>query len=541
MKERKLFDAIGQVSEELIEEAGNTALKTRRNRHYIYTSAAAAVALLAGVLALTLSNINKPEILPTAQSGESISEASGNSDNTQDISGEESDSHTASLIPQTTVAAHATAPSSGQKTTVPTSSAITDSGNPQTEPEVSARQSPVPGHPIYAVKYPDGINFNDTMKIMENYLDNQISDSFKTSLNQFSYKTAGDLFAHSSGNVNYSPLSLYLALAMVTTGAGTGTRSQLLSLLGVSDTVELSNQCAKLYRQLYTDNNISQLKIANSLWMDGSVAWKDAFVSNAAENFYAPSFSVDFKDSTTFKRMSDWVAQNTNNKLQPQFQPDIDTVMSIINTVYFYDEWVYGFFSTDNKTGDFYLSGGGSVKADFMIKTQDPHYFYRGENFLRSYIHLKNGGKMEFILPTDGANIADLIASERTIEDAFSGGTEYYGKVVWQIPKFRFGSVFELPDTLKRLGVTSAFEGSADFSLLSDTKTFISSVKQETVIGIDENGVEAAAYTVINIASAGLPNENLAEMTLDKPFMFKITAKNGTTLFAGICENPSLS
>ncbi|MDD2364081.1 MAG: serpin family protein, partial [Eubacteriales bacterium] len=60
----------------------------------------------------------------------------------------------------------------------------------------------------------------------------------------------------------------------------------------------------------------------------------------------------------------------------------------------------------------------------------------------------------------------------------------------------------------------------------------------ETHIAVDENGVEAAAFTQVNFATTALPLERV-EMTLDRPFIFALTAANASLLFIGICENPA--
>ena len=59
---------------------------------------------------------------------------------------------------------------------------------------------------------------------------------------------------------------------------------------------------------------------------------------------------------------------------------------------------------------------------------------------------------------------------------------------------------------------------------------------QEVHIGIDENGVEAAAFTEILWAGAALP-QGRAEMILNRPFLYAVKNK-GQILFVGICQDP---
>ena len=52
---------------------------------------------------------------------------------------------------------------------------------------------------------------------------------------------------------------------------------------------------------------------------------------------------------------------------------------------------------------------------------------------------------------------------------------------------------------------------------------------------IDEDGCEAAAYTILSVCkTAAMPPEEIVEFTLDEPFLFAITGADGLPLFAGI-------
>ncbi|NLL04908.1 MAG: serpin family protein [Clostridiaceae bacterium] len=322
------------------------------------------------------------------------------------------------------------------------------------------------------------------------------------------------------------------------------TESELLDLLGVSDTETLSMQCGNLYRLLYKDNNIGKLKIANSIWMDDDmngapIVFKEDFVKNAAENFYASSHSVDFASEETRKAMSDWVSANTNGTLSPKIEIDTsEQILSILNTVYFYDQWINRFDKSKTAEDAFYLSDGGNVKCDFLNQSFMSMDFTKGEGFTRAGLQLKNAGQMIFILPDNGISPYELLSSPDKMKDTFEGGKNFYGEVLWKIPKFSFGSDLSLNDVLKSLGVSSAFMPNADFTGITDSMAFITDVHQETHIAIDENGVEASAFTQINCCGAA-PPEGRADMILDRPFIYGIKEQNGSLLFVGVCENPA--
>ena len=196
-------------------------------------------------------------------------------------------------------------------------------------------------------------------------------------------------------------------------------------------------------------------------------------------------------------------------------------------------------FSAEKTAEDvFYPVDGSEVKIDFMNQPYDSASFSRGAKFTRSGLFLKNSAQMVFVLPDQGVSPYDLLSSPEQMRLTIEGGDMYSGEVVWQIPKFNFNSGFDLKDTLVALGVEEAFQQDADFSGITDHTAFISSIRQESQISIDENGVEASAFTMIDYAGAALP-EGRADMILNRPFIFAVIGYDGNILFVGVCENPA--
>jgi len=390
---------------------------------------------------------------------------------------------------------------------------------------------------IAAVVYPGEERFNDHEARRDKRKQNPVEDGFLASLSDFSYLTASAVLSDSEGNANYSPVSLYFALAVAATGAGGQTQRQLFELLGVSSSAELSGQCSNLFRLLYTDNEISKLTLANSLWLDVDTTFNDAFAKNAAGHFYASSFPADFADKATGEAMGKWIAENTAGTLSPELTTDPRQILSIISTVYFYDEWINR-FDRDNTAAGVFRTDSGDVDSEYM-NGMIFGGFSRCGSFSRASLGFKDGGQMVFILPEDGVSVRELIGSAEAFGSLFAGEDTGFAEVKWQVPKFDFECNYDkLPETLISLGVTDAFRPDADFSGITDSAAYISEIIQQTRISIDEKGVEAAAFTQLNFLGAGYPEDEF-EMILDRPFIYGIKAQNGTLLFVGICENPS--
>ncbi|MBR4879801.1 MAG: serpin family protein, partial [Clostridia bacterium] len=142
------------------------------------------------------------------------------------------------------------------------------------------------------VVFPKAFAFNDLDSRVKLYKDNPVEESFFEAVNNFSYKTASALLSDSDDNTTYSPVSMYYALALAATGANGETQSEMLNLLGVSDSETLSTQSRYLYNRLYRDNDIIKSRINNSLWLNRAEDFNKDFIENAAENFYAHSFNM---------------------------------------------------------------------------------------------------------------------------------------------------------------------------------------------------------------------------------------------------------
>ena len=80
--------------------------------------------------------------------------------------------------------------------------------------------------------------------------------------------------------------------------------------------------------------------------------------------------------------------------------------------------------------------------------------------------------------------------------------------------------------------------GAADFTPLTTANQLplaLTEAKHAARVKIDEDGCEAAAYTILSVCpTAAMPPEEVVEFKLDEPFLFAITGADGLPLFAGI-------
>ena len=108
------------------------------------------------------------------------------------------------------------------------------------------------------------------------------------------------------------------------------------------------------------------------------------------------------------------------------------------------------------------------------------------------------------------------------------------------MPKFKFSYEKYLNDQLKAMGMVDAFiPFEADLSGITDESVYVSFVKQNTFVEVDEEGTEAAAVTTIGVELTSMPPQP-QQFIIDKSFIFAIRERTtNTLLFIGKVVNPA--
>ena len=107
------------------------------------------------------------------------------------------------------------------------------------------------------------------------------------------------------------------------------------------------------------------------------------------------------------------------------------------------------------------------------------------------------------------------------------------------IPRFEMTVGKELPEVLKTMGMNLAFTPAADFTGMSRNRAlYIAEVIHKAFIGVDEEGTDAAAATVV--VTYGSTPSSQKKFVADHPFVFLIRDKiTGMILFFGRLAIPS--
>lgn len=360
-------------------------------------------------------------------------------------------------------------------------------------------------------------------------------------LNTFAAKSVNlALEGHEGENAVYSPLSLWSALAMLARCAGGDSRQQVLDAIGADSVETLQGQAERLWRALYTDDGQSALILANSIWLNRNLQgnYDHKTLDILARKFYAGTYSVPMGSGEADEVITNWVGEQTKGLIggdQPVVQTAPETLALLVSSLYYKAAWQDEFNADRTEEDIFTGAAGQETKVDFMHKTKDDDFIRRdGYQAARLATHL---GEMVFVLPDEGVTPESLLQKEDFLARLeFYGDAALWGEVRWSVPKFDVNSDLDLLETLKAMGITDLPDyNRADLSALTDLDAFLSQAKQLARVKVDEDGVEAAAVTILDVATCALPPEptEVCVMDLDRPFLFIIRTQD-VPLFIGV-------
>ncbi len=358
----------------------------------------------------------------------------------------------------------------------------------------------------------------------------------------FGVELLRQLRAQEGGQVVISPLSAALALSMSANGAQGDTLEQFEALFG-GDLDAINAACSQLMQEYQALGGSTQCHIANSVWADPEGQIKDEFVGKCQGIFDAQVFQADLSDKSIVKAVNGWVSDNTEKMIPNIIDKPFgeDSAALLINALYLKNTWLSKF--DPNSTGKrvFAHADGKTQKIDFLNDG------YTG------FDYVKGDGVQGVVLPYDDGRLGfAALLPDGDLDSWLSGltggqlaalvtGAENAYFFDLGLPKFEQEWNGQLGDALQAMGLDRAFDsGLADFSALGDDPNgyFISQVIQSAKIAVNEDGTEAAAATIVDMAcGSAMPPEDGVRLVFDRPFLYGIVdIQTGMPLFLGTFE-----
>ena len=379
--------------------------------------------------------------------------------------------------------------------------------------------------------------------LMEAYRDTL--DGFLTgSIPEFLGDTAGE-------NKVYSPLNVYLALGMLAEITDGQSRQQILDAMDADDIETLRARVHALWNANYQDDGLTTCLLAGSLWLRDDMGYTQSTLDSLAEHYYASSFRGKMGSGDYNAALQGWLNDQTGGLLKEQAEGvelNPDTVIALATAIYFKAGWADEFGEAATAPDTFHTAKG-DVTCDFM-HSSDHGTIYRGDGFTSTSKAMRNGGAMWFLLPDEGTapealldgRFTEFLLAEKdddTAPDYWSDQGEYLIRL--SLPKFDVVSDTDLIPGMQAMGINDVFDwSSSDFTPLTDEvdQLYVSEARHAARVKVDEEGVEAAAYTVMDVKATGMLMGDEIDFTLDRPFLFAVTGEDGLPLFVGVVNRP---
>ncbi len=334
-------------------------------------------------------------------------------------------------------------------------------------------------------------------------------------------------------------MSISYALSMTVNGAANSTRDSILKALRVSDTsmADLNKSYRDLTASLLSVDSRVIMDIANSVWTEKDFSVKAPFANTLTSYYDAQAKSFDITDPTVPTQINSWISDRTNGLIKNMIsQLDDNTVMLLINAIYFKGMWKTQFDASATTSRTFTKPDGSTENVPTMYESENQKV-YRGNGFYVAEIPYGQGNYvMDIILPDN--NDLSAVTSSLTAASLSTWTTSLTSsKVNLYLPKFKYGYNISLHNVLSLMGMGIAFTDAADFSNISDIPLLISKVLHQAYIQTDEEGTEAAAATVVVIE----PTSVIQSVTIDVNHQFIYLIREVTTnsvIFMGKVTDP---
>jgi serpin B len=356
------------------------------------------------------------------------------------------------------------------------------------------------------------------------------------------------------GNLAVSPLSIRLALAMAYAGARGETAAQMAEVLqynlpgeSLHAAFNALDQALEARNQTLTGEGGAErsveIAVSNALWGQAGLEVEAAFLDTLAADYGAGMRVVDFAAAADAARdtINAWVAGETNDRI-PELIPEgaltPATLLVLTNTVYLFADWALPFPSEATAAGPFTRLDGSPATVPFMNQLL-PASYAAGDGWQAIDLGYVGGElAMLLVLPDEGR--FDEMAAEAGRLFGTARNRLADADVQLSLPRFEFRTQASLPDTLRALGMTDAFDpGRADFSAITAGALSISDVIHEVFVSVNEAGTEAAAATAV-ILGRGAPPKEPVQLSFDRPFLFWLYDRaTGSVLFMGRVLDPA--
>ncbi|XP_004055675.5 corticosteroid-binding globulin [Gorilla gorilla gorilla] len=326
-------------------------------------------------------------------------------------------------------------------------------------------------------------------------------------------------------NIFISPVSISMALAMLSLGTCGHTRAQLLQGLGFNLTERSETEIHQGFQhlhQLFAKSDTSlEMTMGNALFLDGSLELLESFSADIKHYYESEVLATNFQDwATASRQINSYVKSKTQGKIVDLLSGlDSPAILVLVNYIFFKGTWTQPFDLASTREENFYVDETTVVKVPMMLQSSTISYLHDLELPCQLVqMNYVGNGTVFFILPDKGKMNTVIAALSRDTINRWSAGLTS-SQVDLYIPKVTISGVYDLGDVLEEMGIADLFTNQANFSRITqDTQLKSSKVVHKAVLQLNEEGVDTAGSTGVTLNLTSKP----IILRFNQPFIIMI-------------------
>lgn len=255
-------------------------------------------------------------------------------------------------------------------------------------------------------------------------------------------------------NLAFSPMSLYVALAMTSLGAPDECMDELGEFFHYPVSPKFHDYNHQILSVLPYLDNQTKFKLANSIWVKAQYSLNPTFTNDAKVKYFGDAQIVNPGEDMN-SLINDWISENTDGLIKSHLDDEPEYALMLVNALYFKSKWDNPFEKANTKNSTFHHADGSKKEVPFMNGAIEcKHGYFDGGEVLTIPFRNKKFN-ISFYLPSEIIDTKSFIkkCDLRTVRNSLSKT-----RLEVSLPKFETTTSFDLIPVLKKLGVRELFK-----------------------------------------------------------------------------------
>lgn len=387
------------------------------------------------------------------------------------------------------------------------------------------------------------------------------NSSYSSSLNHFAsdfYHLIDSKKVDDDENIIFSPISLSTCFSLLYEGASGESKNELENAFYFDSANEKNN--VKNVIEYINRNQIGQYvtkkcisNLSNAFFVDDEFLdyIKQSYVDTLTNYYYANAYHGKLNSDSMHNALAEYINENTNNffNLKGENFKDYAGVLWLVNTLYLKANWGFNDIYRNNQLTKFTsLKNEVNNNVEYLRAVLKNRQAIDNEDYYLFSLPLYGGFAFNILLPKLGTDYKQVLNDNIDTllnADLYNNGITY--DLYISFPEFKVTQKFDLKgdNYLSDLGIIDSINpDKADFTKIYDKEKmnnqniYIDKVIHEAGIDVNIDGIEAAAYTVIEVPGTSAEPIEIQKLYIDvdHPFLYSITGGSSTspiTLFLG--------